>query len=451
MKLWGGRFKTALNSSLLEFSSSLSQDQRLAFADLQASEAHARSLERAGVLSKSELKEIQAGLQDLADGWTINPDAEDVHSEIERVLTEKIGAVAGKLHTGRSRNDQVVTATRLYLRGELDRLHVEIKTLQKQFIEAAEKNVGTLLPGVTHLQHAQPVSLAHHLLAYFWMLERDKERFLEIRKRVNQLPLGAGALAGTPFAVDRLHVARDLGFEGVCENSLDAVSDRDFAVEFLAAGTLTMLHLSRLSEEWVLWSTPEYGFIELDDAVSTGSSLMPQKKNPDIAELIRGRVGRLQGAWVGLTSVLKGLPLSYQRDLQEDKWHLFQGLDCVQSCLSATQDLLKGTHFLLGRMGQSLKTDFSNATDVADYLVKKGMPFRAAHEVVGKIVVTCLEKKCSLLELPLAEYRKFSGDFSEDIFAKLTPEAVVGARKERGGTAPEAVQLQLKLAREKVI
>jgi len=454
-KLWGGRFRDPLHPDVLTFSSSLSQDQRLALADLRASQAHARSLVRAGVLTEAELAELERGLRKLSNEWIAgelkpNASAEDIHSEIERWLTEKVGATAGKLHTGRSRNDQVVTATRLYLRHEIDRLVIAIRTLQKTFVSLAESHTGTLLPGVTHLQHAQPVSLAHHLLAYFWMLERDVERLKETRARVNQLPLGAGALAGTPFNVDRMETAKELGFDGVCENSLDAVSDRDFVAEFLSTASLILVHLSRLSEEWVLWATPEYGFIELSDAVSTGSSLMPQKKNPDVAELIRGRVGRLQGAWIGMTTTLKGLPLSYQRDLQEDKVHLFAGLDCVQECVQACQHLIEGTKFLPEKMSRSLKTDFSNATDLADYLVKKGVPFRSAHEAVGKVVVACLEKGCALTDFPLADLQSIHPEFGGDVVDGLAPEAVVAARQERGGTSPEAVRLQIKLAKEKL-
>lgn len=453
-KLWGGRFRDPLHPEVLAFSSSLAQDQRLALADLRASQAHARSLVRAGVLTPAELEDLERGMRKLANEWIageLKPSngAEDIHSEIERWLSEKVGAVAGKLHTGRSRNDQVVTATRLYLRHEIDLLLTSIRTLQKTFVALAESHVDTLLPGVTHLQHAQPVSLAHHLMAYYWMLDRDSERLREARRRVNQLPLGAGALAGTPFNVDRMETAKELGFDGVCENSLDAVSDRDFVAEFLSTATLTLLHLSRLSEEWVLWATPEYGFIELSDAVSTGSSLMPQKKNPDVAELIRGRVGRLQGAWIGMTTVLKGLPLSYQRDLQEDKVHLFSGLDCVRECVQACQHLIEGTKFHPEKMARSLGTDFSNATDLADYLVKKGVPFRSAHEAVGKVVVACLEKGCALTALPLEDLQSIHPEFGEDVARGLTPEAVVGARKERGGTSPEAVRFQIKLAKEK--
>ncbi len=452
-KLWGGRFEKQTDEAVEAFTTSLGVDARLWDADIRASIAHARMLGKIGVLTPEETDAILSGLQALrehiaAGKVTFDPKAEDVHSEIERLLTERIGAVAGKLHTARSRNDQVATDTRLYLREGIDALLEEIRQLQQWLVHTAESHLHTILPGCTHLQHAQPVSLAHHLMAYFWMLQRDHERLTDCRRRVNRLPLGSAALAGTSFPVDRQMVARELGFEGICENSMDAVSDRDFVVEFLSCAALVMVHLSRLAEELILWNTPEFGFVDLDDSVTTGSSIMPQKKNPDVAELIRARTGRVVADLTGALVVLKALPLSYNRDLQEDKGFLFDALDTALSSVALMHLMLSRARFRTERMRQAVRGDFSNATDLADYLVRKGMPFRQAHEVVGRAVQYCLKQGVALEDLSVEQLRAFSNLFDADAVQILQPEAVMQARRSDGGTSPEAVQQQIALARK---
>jgi len=450
-KLWGGRFEKQTDEAVEAFTASIGVDARLWEVDIRGSIAHARMLGKVGVLTPEEADAIIAGLhalrEDIAAGRiAFDPKAEDIHSEIERLLTERIGAVAGKLHTARSRNDQVATDTRLYLREGIDTLCEQIRLLQKWLLQTARNHLHTILPGFTHLQHAQPVSLAHHLMAYFWMFQRDRERLTDCRKRVNLLPLGSAALAGTSFPLDREMVAQELGFDGLCENSLDAVSDRDFVVEFLACAALVMTHLSRLAEELILWSTPEFGFVELDDSVTTGSSIMPQKKNPDVAELIRGRTARAVADLTGALVMLKALPLSYNRDLQEDKGFLFDALDTVLSSVSLMHLMLSRAQFRTERMRQAVRGDFSNATDLADYLVRKGMPFRQAHEVVGRVVQYCLKQGVALEDLDVAQLRTFSDLFGADAVQLLQPEAVMQARRSRGGTAPEAVHQQIQLA-----
>lgn len=454
-KLWGGRFEKETDQAVEAFTSSLEVDARLWEVDIRGSIAHARMLGKVGVLAPEEARTLIEGLQALREeiatgkvSW--DPRAEDIHSEIERLLAERVGTVAGKLHTARSRNDQVATDTRLYLREGIDALREQVRALQQWLVDTAEAHLHTLLPGVTHLQHAQPVSLAHHLMAYFWMLQRDRDRLTDCRRRVNQLPLGSAALAGTSFPLDREMVAQELGFEGLCENSLDAVSDRDFVVEFLGCAALLMMHLSRLAEELILWSTPEFGFVELDDSVTTGSSIMPQKKNPDVAELIRGRMGRVVADLTGALVMLKALPLSYHRDLQEDKGFLFDALDTVSSSVRLMHLMLERAQFRTERMRQAVHGDFSNATDLADYLVRRGMPFRQAHEVVGRIVLHCLQQGRALEELSLEDLRAFSALFDADALQAIQPEAVMSARRTRGGTAPDAVRQQIALAREQL-
>lgn len=447
-KLWGGRFERETDKAVEAYTASIGVDARLWEVDIRGSIAHARMLGKVGVLAPEEAEKIISALQaihqDIASGRvTFDPNAEDIHSEIERLLTERIGAIAGKLHTARSRNDQVATDTRLYLREGIDTLCEEIRHLQEWLVRTAEKHPHTILPGFTHLQHAQPVSLAHHLMAYFWMLQRDRERLIDCRRRVNQLPLGSAALAGTSFPLDREMVAQDLGFDGVCENSLDAVSDRDFAVEFLACAVLVMTHLSRLAEELILWSTPEFGYVELDDSVTTGSSIMPQKKNPDVAELIRGRVGRVVGDLTGALVMLKALPLSYNRDLQEDKGFLFDALDTVRDSVALMHLMISRAQWRTERMRLAVQGDFSNATDLADYLVRKGTPFRQAHEVVGRVVQYCLKQGRTLESLQVEELRQFSDLFDTDAIQAIQPETVLQVRRTRGGTSPDAVQSQI--------
>lgn len=453
MKLWGGRFEGKTDKEVEAYTHSLFIDARLWQADLQGTIAHVRMLGHIGVLTTEETEQLTKGLlllgEDLKVGKTqFDPSAEDVHSEIERLLTERLGDVAGKIHTARSRNDQVTTATRLYLRNEVDELSKELSQFQKTILALADTNTETVLPGTTHLQHAQPVSLSHHLMAYFWMLQRDRERLSDARKRINELPLGSGALAGTSFPLDRERVMKELGFEKLCENSLDAVSDRDFVLEFLNTASLIMLHLSRFAEEMVLWSTPDFGFVELSDSHTTGSSMMPQKKNPDVAELIRGKVGRLTGAWVGMATTLKALPLSYNRDLQEDKTYLFEGLDTVRASVRLAERILSGAKFKTEKMAKAIEADFSNATDLADFLVKKGMPFRKAHEVTGHIVRACIEKGVGLEALTAAELQTYHSLLDASVIEVLKPLQVMKARISRGGTSPTSVKEQIKRARE---
>lgn len=452
-KLWGGRFEKQLSAEVAKLTSSLEQDARLWKSDIAGSIAHARMLGQQGIVSTEESAKLMEGLKSVAQdieatGPTIfSTTAEDVHSEIERLLKEKIGTVAGKLHTARSRNDQVATATRHHVAGEAKVLQEEIRALQNWILVKAEEEKETLLPGLTHFQHAQPVSLAHHLLSYFWMLDRDHERLGEFVARTLQMPLGSAALAGTSFPLDREMVASELGFRGLCENSLDAVSDRDFAIEFLADASILMMHLSRLCEELIIWSAPEHGFVVLDDSVTTGSSIMPQKKNPDIAELIRGRTGRAYGSLMGLLTVMKGLPLAYNRDMQEDKFHLFQGLDTTLTSVRLMRQMLETAKFDRARMKASLKGDFSNATDLADDLASKGVPFREAHEIVGHVVLFCLKAGRALESLNLAELREFHPLIGADTLEKLDHQKVVEARTSRGGTSSVAVTKQMALAR----
>jgi argininosuccinate lyase len=452
-KLWGGRFETGTHPDVEAFSNSLALDSRLLLADLEGSLAHAEMLGEQGIVSPAEARALAEGLLLLREEFqggnlVVPPDAEDIHSALEQLLRNRVGEVAGKLHTARSRNDQVATACRIYLRGELLALAEEVLALQKAFLVAAEPHIGTVLPGLTHLQHAQPVSLAHHLLAYFWMLQRDRDRLRDLFPRVNTLPLGAGALAGTTLPIRRESVQAKLGFASLCENSLDAVSDRDFVVEFLSAAALIGSHLSRFAEELILWTTPEFGFARMSDEVTTGSSLMPQKKNPDVAELLRGRTGRVTGALVGALTLLKGLPLSYNRDLQEDKFHLFTGLDSVRVSVRLAKLLLEKTTFNTERMASACEGDQSNATDLADYLVRKGVPFRETHEVAGRAVRAALGQGIGVESLTLAELQALHPLFGSDVFALLSPLAVMSARNSRGGTGTVAVMEQLGFVRK---
>lgn len=452
MKLWGGLFQEQTHFEVESFSSSLEVDSRLWEADIAGSIAHAKMLGDAGIIPAAEASAIVIALQQLQAEFKsgkiqIDPTSEDIHSDIEKKLYAKLGAIAGKLHTARSRNDQVATDTRLYLAGEINFLITLLKALQNYFVKTAEQHTETLLPGLTHMQHAQPVSLAHHMMAYFWMFQRDIERLSETQKRVLQLPLGSAALAGTGFALKREQVAEDLGFNSVSENSLDAVSDRDYIIEFLSDSATIMMHLSRLSEELVLWSMPEFKFVELSDKVTTGSSIMPQKKNPDVAELIRGKVGRVNGALIGILTTLKALPLAYNRDLQEDKFHLFTGLDTVKSCSRLMLVMLEEASWKTENMKKALTGDFSNATDLADDLVKKGLPFREAHEVIGRTVQYCIKNKLALEQITLNELKSLHPLFDEDSLATLPHLAVMQARNSHGGTSPKAVAFQLEKAK----
>lgn len=452
MKLWGGLFQEPTHQEVETFSSSLEVDARLWEVDIFGSIAHAKMLGDVGIIPQGEAGVIILALQQMHEDFktakiAIDPTSEDIHSDIEKKLYAKIGAVAGKLHTARSRNDQVATDTRLYLAQEISYLTASLKALQNYLVKTAEKHFETILPGLTHMQHAQPVSLAHHLMAYFWMFQRDVDRLLETQKRVLNLPLGSAALAGTGFPLNRAQVAKDLNFNSVSENSLDAVSDRDYAIEFLSDSATIMMHLSRLSEELVLWSMPEFKFVELSDRVTTGSSIMPQKKNPDVAELIRGKVGRVNGALIGLLTTLKALPLAYNRDLQEDKFHLFTGLDTVKGCTRLMLVMLEEATWKTENMKKSLAGDFSNATDLADDLVKKGLPFREAHEVIGHVVQYCNKKQLALENITLPELKTLHALFDEESLKILPHLAVMQARTSAGGTSPTAVAAQIQHAK----
>ena len=453
MALWGGRFEKETAEEVKAFSSSIDVDSRLWEADIRGSIAHAGMLGQQGILRTEDVASIRRGLTEIADEirsgkWTFNPKAEDVHGEIEDRLFSKIGDAAKRMHTARSRNDQVGTSTRLFLAGELSGLIGELKTLQSELTQQSSLHVETVLPGMTHLQHAQPVSLAHHLMAYFWMLQRDVERIEQLQPRVLAMPLGSAALAGTGFPVDREQTRTELGFSKVTENSLDAVGDRDYVIEFLSDASLIMMHLSRFCEELIIWSTPEFGFVQLGDEVTTGSSIMPQKKNPDVAELIRGRVGRVYGALMGALTMMKALPLAYNRDMQEDKIHLFEGLDTVRSCVRLTTLMLSKADWKIQAMEQSLSGDFSNATDVADDLVEKGLPFREAHEVVGHLVQWCIQHGRKLEDLSALELKKHHALLDETTRAKLPHKVVMEARRSMGGTAPHVVLAQIAQARK---
>ncbi|TGA97831.1 argininosuccinate lyase [Sporolactobacillus shoreae] len=454
-KLWGGRFTKSTNKLVDEYTASISYDQELAKEDIEGSLAHVTMLGECGIVTAEESQTIQDGLHKILDKIEkgeaeFSVDQEDIHMNIERMLIDEIGPVGGKLHTGRSRNDQVATDMHLYMRNKTELLIELIKDVQSALLDKAKANVDTILPGYTHLQRAQPISFAHHLLAYFWMFERDKGRLQDSIKRINILPLGAGALAGTTFPINRRRVAELLDFDDIYPNSMDAVSDRDFVVEALSACSLIMVHLSRLSEEMVLWSSQEFQFIELDDAFCTGSSIMPQKKNPDVSELLRGKTGRVFGHLVGLLTVLKGLPLAYNKDMQEDKEGIFDTVKTITGALQLLAPILETMTVKKDRMRHAVEKDYSNATDIADYLAKKGLPFREAHAITGKMVLYAIEHKRYLLDLELSEYKQFSPLFEEDIFEALLPENVMRARESEGGTAPHQIMKQIELAEEKI-
>ncbi|MFB8791418.1 MAG: argininosuccinate lyase [Potamolinea sp.] len=454
---WSQRFESALHPAIANFNASIGFDIELIEYDISGSVAHAKMLAHTGIISPSEGEQLIAGLeqirQEYRDG-TFNPgiDSEDVHFAVERRLTEIAGDVGKKLHTARSRNDQVGTDTRLYLRYQIEQIRTQLRDFQAVLLKKAQANVETLIPGYTHLQRAQPVSLAHHLLAYFEMLQRDWERLGEIYQRVNISPLGSGALAGTTFPIDRHYTASLLGFTGVYRNSLDGVSDRDFAIEFLCAASLIMVHLSRLSEEIILWASQEFGFISLKDSCSTGSSIMPQKKNPDVPELVRGKTGRVFGHLQAMLVLMKGLPLAYNKDLQEDKEALFDSVKTVKACLEAMTILLgEGLEFKRERLQEAVAEDFSNATDVADYLASKGVPFREAYNLVGKVVKTSLAAGKLLKDLSLQEWQELHPAIQGDIYQAIAPVQVVAARNSYGGTGFEQVRLALKKAEERII
>jgi argininosuccinate lyase len=452
-KLWGGRFTKETNKLVEEFTASISFDQKLAIEDIDGSLAHVQMLGECNIIPPLDAEKIKEGLLSIKQLVENNEveflvEHEDIHMNIEKLLIDKIGPVGGKLHTGRSRNDQVATDMHLYLKNKTNEIIQLLKDVQQSILSQAKENIDTLIPGYTHLQRAQPVSFAHHLMAYFWMFERDKERLQDSLKRVSWLPLGAGALAGTTFPINRQMVAQQLGFDTVYPNSMDAVSDRDFIVEFLSIGALIMTHISRLSEELVIWSSQEFQFVELDDSFCTGSSIMPQKKNPDVPELLRAKTGRTYGNLIGLLTVLKGLPLAYNKDMQEDKEGMFDTVETLEGSLQLLAPMIETMTVKKDVMRKALNQDFSNATDIADYLVTKGMPFRDAHEVIGKIVLYSIQNGKYLLDLTPSEYKQFSPLFEEDIYVILSPEHVVSARNSYGGTSPAQVNEQIKLAVE---
>lgn len=454
-KLWGGRFKDATHTLMEQLGESVSFDARLAPWDIRASIAHARMLGACGIVPREEADAIIAALEEIGREIDAGETAwdrglEDVHGNIESMLVKKIGETGKKLHTARSRNDQIATDMRLYTRDQTDTLIRLLRGLQGAILDCAEKHFDFIMPGYTHLQPAQPVLLAHHFLAYFEMFDRDIERLAQLRHRINVLPLGSAALAGTPHPVNREQVARELGFESISRNSMDAVSDRDYLIEFCAAAALLMMHLSRWSEELVLWSSPAFGFIEIGDAFTTGSSIMPQKKNPDAAELTRGKTGRVYGDLMALLTLMKGLPLTYNRDLQEDKEPVFHASDTAQLCLAVFAEMLPTVTFNREALRHAVGLGFMNATDLADYLAGKGVPFRKAHQIVGEIVRYCIQKDKTLDDLDLEELHQFCEIFSKDVFDALNITTVLTRRNQPGATAPERVREALLKAREKL-
>ncbi len=453
---WSQRFESALHPAIALFNASIGFDIQLIEYDLTGSIAHAKMLAHTGIISDSEGKDLVSGLEQIRQEYrqqlfTPGIEAEDVHFAVEKRLTEIVGEVGKKLHTARSRNDQVGTDIRLYLREQIDQISLALREFQSVLLELAEQHIETLIPGYTHLQRAQPLSLAHHLLAYFQMAQRDWERLIDVRARVNISPLGSGALAGTTFPIDRHYTAELLNFESVYANSVDGVSDRDFAIEFLCAASLIMVHLSRLSEEVILWSSEEFSFVKLKDSCATGSSIMPQKKNPDVPELVRGKTGRVCGHLQALLMLIKGLPLAYNKDLQEDKEALFDSVKTVKACLEAMTILLReGLEFRTTRLAAAVAEDFSNATDVADYLAARGVPFREAYNLVGKVVKTSVAAGKLLLDLSLEEWKALHPAFEEDIYQAIAPRQVVAARNSYGGTGFEQVSNSLQAARSQI-
>jgi argininosuccinate lyase len=454
-KLWGGRFSKQPEEWVDEFGASISFDQQLASQDIKGSLAHAKMLFQCKIIDESAYENIKNGLlslqSDAEEGeLTYSVKYEDIHLNLEKLLTDKIGPDGGKLHTARSRNDQVATDFHLYVKEETLMIIAHIEELQKSLLNLAEEHVETIIPGYTHLQRAQPVSFAHHLLAYFWMLDRDKGRLQDSLKRSDIMPLGAGALAGTTFEIDRNITMNELGFRDKYLNSLDAVSDRDFAIECCSNASMIMMHLSRFCEELILWSSEEFGFIEISDSFTTGSSMMPQKKNPDMAELIRGKSGRVYGSLISLLTLMKGLPLAYNKDMQEDKEPVFDTVKTVKGCLSIMTGMMNEVKIHVDKMNKAVHQDFSNATELADYLAKKGIPFREAHELVGEMVLQCIQKECYLLDVTLEEYQEWCPLVENDLFEALAPKTAVERRNSEGGTGFAAVRQQIDAAQSKM-
>lgn len=448
MKLWGGRFSKNTDKLMDDFNSSIHFDSRMYRQDIIGSAAHVKMLGACGIIPQSDAdliyKTLFEILGDIENGKIeFEVSAEDIHMNIEKILISRIGDVGKKLHTGRSRNDQVALDIRLYLRDEINEIKMMLSDLLRVIIRIANENINTIMPGYTHLQKAQPITLAHHQMAYFEMFRRDLERLDDCLKRMNVMPLGSGALAGTTYPIDRYMVAKELGFERITDNSLDAVSDRDFAIELASCLSIIMMHLSRFSEEIILWSSSEFSFIELDDAYSTGSSIMPQKKNPDVAELVRGKTGRVYGSLTTLLTLMKGLPLAYNKDMQEDKEAIFDAVDTVKNCLPIFTKMLDSMKIKKDNMYNSAKGGFTNATDLADYLVRKGIPFRDSHEIVGKIVAFCLNMGKGISDLTPEEFKSFSDKISEDVYDAISLETCVNERKTPGGPSPECVTVSI--------
>ncbi len=452
-KVWGGRFKENINEIVDAFNASINFDIRLYGQDIDGSMAHCRMLAKQGIITEDDASQITGALveikREISRGeFAAGEDHEDIHSLVEKTLIEKVGQLGEKVHTGRSRNDQVALDVRLYVRESIERVRSLIRDMQTSLVNLADKNSTLLMPGYTHLQPAQPVLLAHHLLAYYEMLKRDSARFSDCLKRVNVLPLGSAALAGTTFDLDRDMVARELGFDSISDNSMDAVSDRDFVLEYLFDASVLMMHLSRLSEEIVLWSSREFGFVILPDAFCTGSSIMPQKKNPDVLELIRGKTGRVYGNLMGLLTTMKGLPLTYNKDMQEDKEGLFDTVDTIEQCLTVLSMLVSEMTFDGEKMKSATEEGHLMATELADYLVNKGLTFRNAHEVAGKVVLFAIEQKRTLKQLTLQELQGFARQITKDVFDWLEPSSAVKRRNLHGGTGTEAVKKSLERAKE---
>lgn len=449
MKLWKGRFTKEENSFADKFNSSIDVDCRMWAQDIRGNIAHAKMLGRQGIIPDDDSLKIVQGLEkilrDMEAGLSLfEPGDEDIHMAVERILTESIGDVGKKLHTARSRNDQVAVDFRLYQKDVVSEIMEKLKALLAVILKTAEENTDTIMPGFTHLQKAQPVMLAQHMLAYYNMFSRDSDRFSDCLRRTDYMPLGSGALAGTTYSTDRNFMMNELGFSGLCPNSMDAVSDRDFALEFLSCCSICMMHLSRFCEELILWNTPDFGFIEMDDAFATGSSIMPQKKNPDMAELVRGKTGRVYGDLMSLLTVMKGLPLAYNKDMQEDKEPVFDAGDTLKDCLTVFTAMLDTITFNKGKMAYSAKSGFMNATDAADYLVGKGIPFRECHEIIGRMVLYGIEHGKAIEELSLEELKNFSEAFDTDIYDKISPLACICNKKSEGSTSPESIEKQIK-------
>ncbi|NLL07292.1 MAG: argininosuccinate lyase [Clostridiaceae bacterium] len=453
MKLWGGRFEKSTDKSVDDFNSSIRFDSRMYKQDILGSIAHAKMLGKSKIISQQDSELIQATLQeiltDIENGKIeFEVDAEDIHMNIEKILITRIGDVGKRLHTGRSRNDQVALDLRMYLKDEVCEIKKMLVSLENTLIDIAENNLNVILPGYTHLQRAQPITFAHHMMAYFQMFKRDLERLDDCYKRINVMPLGSGALASTTYPLDRNMVADELGFDDITENSLDGVSDRDFAIELASCLSIIMMHLSRFSEELIMWSSHEFGFVEMDDAYSTGSSIMPQKKNPDVAELVRGKTGRVYGSLIGLLTVMKSLPLAYNKDMQEDKESIFDAVDTVKLCLPVFTSMISTMKINKENMYKAAQGGFTNATDIADYLVKKGIPFRNAHEIIGKMVLYCIGNNKAIDELTMEDFKSFSDLISEDVYEEISLETCVSGRNIPGGPAKERVLAAIQSGRE---